>query len=858
MNYLMDDFQDEHEDYRLKHIELCGIEPYGDLYFRYMPQNIDGLLQHATKNPTYHLSSLPSKEARVLFNSLGNIARYKEFDDRDSPEDLYQPNNQVILDPCDMPDQPIDPYLFLSRVVSELTNNGVVIADSVKDLLVLMCRLFNFSIVPNKPIPQGLSNLVFPAQTGIGKSVSLQVYVSMLEEHSSMIVVPKVEEAIAYCENINNLSGNPDYARCFYSITDKNSDSDIRVEAKDLYKYRCIVITHNMFLRLNQEEKIEAFSIYNDTIRDFTSIDEKLALYQKHQLGFRQFDKVISGLEKALQGSKQLCSISTSHNATETIQDFKKYLMARGELLVSDDSSVVVEGDVGVVVLLGDILTGIGESLNYSDQRKKFPKKLIGVKNKQAVLSALENNYIRYQEKKRTAIGCSFTGHAGIFTEDMRDVDPFYQERLDPILANFTSRARSNSEQNIEMFDSQFGDNSLSRVVYESPIGLAILVAKIIFEERVKEIFQELKSFGSDSNPSFEGRVLNQMNDWLDNLHYLAEDHVLLHKTNFETTVLTTKNITNQLGLSVVLDATAQINQYYQLANRFLGHVGFVKAPQIRKYENLSIHKASGFNQSRSAFYRGKTQEEQASNAKAYASYVINELEDGDKLLIICHLDFKGSLRKQIKDTRVAYTHWGNHVGRNDWSDCNKIMLIGWNYLNPVEHICAINSSLDSVSLTSRHLDDQLLESFEVSQLADDIVQGLMRSQARIISTTDSDCKPTSFYFFYKDDEKSKKVVELVESQFPKATINNWVPIGSALPKKKTKPEMNADLIIDLLNKISRDHDTYLRSSVAKDLNINKTTMNRLVKSPYLIGKLAENGYVLMNKDGKSQQFILK
>lgn len=62
------------------------------------------------------------------------------------------------------------------------------------------------------------------------------------------------------------------------------------------------------------------------------------------------------------------------------------------------------------------------------------------------------------------------------------------------------------------------------------------------------------------------------------------------------------ENIVNKLGPSIVLDATANINEFYKIANRYFGFVGYVPAKQIRKYENMTIFKAKGYNQSRSVY----------------------------------------------------------------------------------------------------------------------------------------------------------------------------------------------------------------------------------------------------------------
>lgn len=94
-----------------------------------------------------------------------------------------------------------------------------------------------------------------------------------------------IDQADHLMPSINQLSGNPDYARCYYAITDKNKDDPMRVEVLALKNYRCIVITHNMFRRIDGFDGIEHFSHYNDKLRDFVSIDEKLSFFESYKLG---------------------------------------------------------------------------------------------------------------------------------------------------------------------------------------------------------------------------------------------------------------------------------------------------------------------------------------------------------------------------------------------------------------------------------------------------------------------------------------------------------------------------------------------------------------------------------------------
>ena len=878
MHYDFDDFHDEYDQIRRNHTNSLDHDQYGE----YFDPNSESF---------YDLDTFPLEHAKSLFHGLGEQARYKGFnrvgekipsedyfDDEgnsiqfpmDNPHDLYHPNNQTILDPATMPDTPIDPEEFVEKVVVQLTSHSVLISNDMPELLERMCRLFNFSIHPNIELPRTVKNLVFPAQTGIGKSVSVQVYVSMLENYSSIIVVAKVEEAINYCNYINKLSGDESYARCYYSVTDKNKDGPVRVEASKLRDYRCIVITHNMFQLVNGFDDINLFGNYKDKPRDFVSIDEKLSFYDQYQLNYSQLDKLIANVEDAIEQSKLLSELASSDDVLKVLKKFKAFLLFKDDKIVTNDNSIVVKGRL--VKNVEQQLANIGEAVNYSinSDTRINTSKLEGLKNKNAVLNILRTNGVKTQSRKRKVIGVrSMDVHnlrGGLFS----DIDSFYCEKLNPLLSACRSRdevQRQNLADESDDFDNLTDEEMKQLVIsieqenkeglHARGLELATHILRVMLEVRVDELLNSLEAIGANRNPYYKKNTLNSINELLDTLNYFSKNHFLIYKSNFETALLATENLTNKLGLSVVLDATAQVNEYYELANRFLGHVGFVTAPQIRKYKNLTINKAIGFKQSRAAIYSKKTTEEVQSTAKYYTSYLVNELVDDDKVLIICHKSFTSELKKHVNDTRVEFTHWGNHVGRNDWAHCNKVILIGWPTLNPIEYVSMINSSLESVLLTSRHLDDELLEKFEISQLADDIIQGLMRSQARVISTADSDCKETSFYLFYEDSDKAKKVLDLVESQFPEATLVDWHPNGSPIPKKKSKKIENADRVIELLVKKSKDHETYLRIDAQNELSINKSTMTRIVGSDYFKNKLNENGFIFKNKNAKSQQFVL-
>ena len=876
-----DDFQDEYDQVREDHSNSLDHDQYGE-YF------------DPNSEQYYDLDVFSPEHAKSLFYSLGDQAQYKGFNrvgellqlqdyldadensveiPKDNPHDLYHLNNQTVLDPATMPGTPINPGDFVKKVVDELTKLKVLISNDTPDLLERMCRLFNFSIRPNEKLPRTVKNLVFPAETGVGKSVSLQVYVSMLKQHSSVVVVAKVEEAINYCKFINEMAGDDAYARCYYAVTDKNSLDSMRVEAAGLKHHRCIVITHNMFRRVNGFDDVDCFRNYQERPRDFVAIDEKLSFCEQFILDYRQLDKLINNIEEAIQESSQLGAIDTSQRALEALKEFKDFLLFKDDKIVTNDNSITIRKELEPKAKADLLAIGEAVTLSKLSDRRRSPMKLIDLKSKDSALDVLQSNNVETQARRRKVIGISSREVERLGDTIRESVNPFYSDRFDPPIASY-STIEPGSLMDDREFMSLFDDDDFDGELTEEQVkafhdlekarneqyGLEFVssVIRVLLETRVDELLARLEELGANKNRAYRQNTLNAINEQLSALKYFSKHNFLIYKTNHQKALLATENLINQLGVSVVLDATAQINEYYQLANRFLGQVGFVSAPRIRQYQNLEIHKATGFSQARSALYRNKTSEEIHAIAKSYASYALNELGDDDKMLLICHKDFVSAIKKQINDQRVEYTHWGNHVGRNVWSHCNKVMLIGWNYLPPIEHVSTINSSLESVLLTSRHLDDELIDKFEISQLADDIVQGLMRSKARTITTKESDCKPTSFYIFSKDDDKSRKVLALVEAQFPLSTINTWIPNGTSLPKKKSKRNRKDDEVIEYLVEKSKDHETYLRKDLENELNINKSTMGRIINRKYFKEHLTKNGITFTNKDAKSQQFILK
>lgn len=663
---------------------------------------------------------------------------------------LYQPNHQTILQTATMPHTPIDPSVLAEKVKEQLEQRNVFVSTKTLPLIEEMCRIFNDNIA-DKVSTYTVTSYVYPAQTGIGKSTALQVYVSLLQKESSLIIVSKVEEALSCCRFINALSGDENYARCYYAITDANEKDPLRVYSYQLSNYRCIVMTHNMFRNLNQNsKKIDEFRVYNSQPRDLIVIDEKLSFYEKYELSFKQIETLMATVTHLLEVSP------SAQKLTSKKKDEIKLFM-------------------------------------------RLIKWHMKHKEKTAILAISPTATI--VKKKFDAI---FLSHGLDFKKMIRRI-------------------------------------------------------KMLIKLRMVELFSELKSIGGVTNKNYESAINHNAEKIFHEIQGIYRDWFVFYKSNYEKKFFRIENIVNKLGPSIVLDATASINEFYQIANRHFGFVGYIPAEQIRKYQNMTIFKAMGYKQSRSSIYKHKDDTATNNVATMYLSYAYSVLASPlDKMLIVCHKEFRNYLQAQCTDARIVFTHWGNHVGRNDWSDCNKVMIIGWNYLNPLEHISHFYNAIGQVDEAAYFINHDVLKTFELTQLADDLVQAVMRSKARIIASEDSDCHPTEVYLFYDNKEESHRVLDIFESQFPQANIQRWTPKGVVQVSKKTALEKAADVCIHHLDTKASDHQTYLLTDVRKELGLSPAKMSLILSSTYFKEALAKKDYLIKHSNGKSKHFVLK
>jgi len=671
---------------------------------------------------------------------------------------------------------PVDPAEFTTRVKSYLQRDdvGVLVSDDTPKVIEKLCRLLNFSI--KNPKIGGLLNdkniLIYPAETGIGKSVSIKHYVAMLNQESSLIIVNTTEEAREYCAEINKIREIPKYARFFVS---KNTGDDNQILPKNFTfvpRAQCLVLTHKMFIQLHTDSKHDPdlFKHYKpagnpnvEQQRDLVVIDERLSFFTKSVLKFNELEGIANFLEKTLENSPKFKDNQEIRNHISSIQ---------------------------------------------------------------AILEVINEEHT--DDKKRA----SFI--------DRLSIEPKLEERSLPIRIDF--------------------------------LGIKNTVAA-----RLDEINEEVSLLKPSKIPQIsnlkdiKNGVVKTLNALIDVTYPMKEEKGVTYSGGEEVyrefaiynkDLYRVRSLYNKFGTAVLLDATAEVNSFYELASKSNSNIDIVAAPKIRKYENLTIFKAQGHRQSANAIY-DNSPETATQNAIYYANIIEEILEEGDKLLVI---SFKHFIENYLKvhldhENRMKLTNWGKHVGRNDWSDCTKVMIIGWFRL-PEEEVIAKLFSISSMGTsdirTMKHVNSAEVKKLQLSEIADNLVQGAMRCCARVIDTPDSDCKKASMYLFQDVLDGNGDVIELFESQFPNADIVDWTPKTKQSISSLSKPnQAKENAILDLL-KLSESNASYLKSSFCKEFNIDSGTMNRWLKKGHFIDRLNEIGFRVEKLDGKSDQFVFK
>lgn len=638
----------------------------------------------------------------------------------------------------DMPLNPVNPTALATRVISQLkTYKDIVVPGKSSIMFADLCKGFNQCIEDNKNNTTS-KTYVFSPKTGSAKSVTAKMYVAMLEKESSIIIVPTIKDALTFCKDINDWSGNNTYARCYYFPSGENPKKPNRVEKKDLCKYRCIVATHNMFIKENNNSSHGLFQDYKGSKRDLVIVDERIGLHNRYKI--------------------------TKAVVEDLIQIF--------ETLVPYIPKVDIQKEIEILKQVVEVFSEIRKSTRQANI-------LIG--------------------------------------KEMR------------------------GELNI-------------------PVCNFIKLLSIIQDDNIKisRLSRAAKKIHSDSD---EEDLRKDIDEHLSSIEYITSNSFSFHQEGLKLILMSTENILSKFGSHVVLDATATVNEIYKtiawLHPKTFKHI---ETEDPRIYKNFTIYKAKGYPQGASSIFKGVDEKIVQERVKEYletASDLVPHKDD--KLLIVCHKDFREKLEKKNINKKIVFTNWGNHVGKNEWSDCNKVLVIGWFQLAPSEYYANYINAVGELEYANTLIDDTTITEYTHTQLADDLVQAVMRGSARNTVFSDGNCAKCEAYIYYPDNEKGRKVMELFEAEFTQVIVKEWEPVIQNYSKKTPKSELNIKTIMTYLSNASKTVSSVTQAKIVKEIDLSKATVSETITSNKCKERFDEAGYTLeIGGKGRANTIYLK
>ncbi len=656
------------------------------------------------------------------------------------PEPPEQPQRYIYE--TNFPTTPIKPLDLFNKVETQLKTYKLVVPNKSKEMVEDLCKGFNECIRLNsnnkdKKHPQ---TLVFSPKTGSAKSVTAKMYIAMLTNEDSLVVVPTVEDANTFCEDINNWSGDTNYARCTYSVNNDNPKTKYHIEKQDTTNYRCIVITHNMYIEINKYPSRKLFKALETKDTKLVIIDERISLYNRYTI--------------------------TSTQVLDLIDIFTK---------IDNKTDYDLKVDIDTLNLVSDLFKRLKEQTTNDKKRE--------------LILAL---------KKQLEM----------------DIKAFQFSNIGEVLN------------------------------YDSIIDLTKYITKINGISS-KQTNEDLKS---------------SISELIEIIKKIGKEDFSFHTTGEYETILFTSNIEPLFGSSVVLDATASINEIYENTTYYKSsNIKHIITADPRIYNNFTIKIAKGYPQGRSSIYKGQTATEAKKILNNYARLALSLLDSDDNLLIVTFKDLVEPLQKLLKrNKKICITNWGNHVGKNNWSHCNKVMIIGWYRMPDTEYYGNYINSMNSIKEAQYYLRDHTINKFKSTQLIDDLVQATMRCSARKIANIDGDCTRSEAYIFYADNAEGHAIIKSYESEFKGAKVIDWDPKELLTTKKLSNSTNNVDTILSYLDKELKDKNTRITNKdIIDNTGLTKSVVSRTVTSVKFTDELKKRGYGIKQLNKQSKAFVL-
>ena len=345
----------------------------------------------------------------------------------------------------------------------------------------------------------------------------------------------------------------------------------------------------------------------------------------------------------------------------------------------------------------------------------------------------------------------------------------------------------------------------------------------------------------------------------LDKIHFIFSHKNIVVRQGKHFYYSASEDLTNKFGSVVILDATAKSSLIYKAHMYNRDDIRMYEMPRsIRNYQHATLHICHNKHYSQSngkLVQHAKTHKTIHQIIDHYLKLLYTLVADGNKILVVTFLEIVDIFQSRCKDENIVFIHYGEHEGRNDFSDFSKAVAIGWfrkSKRKYIEDIDAIHDDiLDYEPLAGTINQDT--KAMISGGLAADLVQFFNRTRSRVAIDEQGNCAPVDFYMF--DDGSYGSPVESITQEMPGIQIKEWTPVQAYPLIIKNKLENRSDAIIKFL--LKTPGATIDAKSIRSHFNgvnaiqVSKKNLKDILSSEYFKALCEENDIDIITKRGR-------
>lgn len=272
----------------------------------------------------------------------------------------------------------------------------------------------------------------------------------------------------------------------------------------------------------------------------------------------------------------------------------------------------------------------------------------------------------------------------------------------------------------------------------------------------------------------------------------------------------------------IVLDATASIDPRYGL---MLNTMKIIQRPAgIRAYNNVTLNVSRGHSVGKDHI---------AKNIAKDWPILWGELETrlaGKHVLVCAHKCALGTISGYgLAKGHVHFANWGALDGKNDWNECDTLVLYGLPYLDdivPAQIFMAHQGpQTDDWFAGIRRYGDHtdIRSALNDGFIAASVVQAVNRVRCRKPIDAIGNCAPTDIFLLLPNGRVGETTLQALKQQMPGIRVVNWYAPATKRKARKVPTETKLTAFFK-----EAAHGSYIKSEIANKLHINISSLERM------------------------------